>query len=71
MKEFEEIRETSDPSELVNEIVRELETRGVPSGTWLVDLARVRQSLREADTLLRRLEDAIIRSSASGPRDEL
>jgi hypothetical protein len=58
-------------SELVSEIVRELEERGVPSGTWLVDIASVRQSLREADTLLRRLEDAVIRSSSGAPTDEL
>jgi hypothetical protein len=58
-------------SALVGEIVRELEERGVPSGTWLVDIARVRQSLREADTLLRRLEDAVIRSSSAAPLDEL
>jgi hypothetical protein len=60
-----------EASELAAEIVRELEERGVPSGAWLVDIARVRQSLREADTLLRRLEDAIIRSSSAGPLDEL
>jgi len=63
--------ETRDVSELAQEIVRELEQRGVPSGTWLVDIARVRQSLREADTLLRRLEDALIRASTGSPLDEL
>lgn len=57
--------------ELAGEIVRELEQRGVPAGTWLIDIGRVRQSLREADTLLRRLEDAIIRSSSASPLDEL
>lgn len=61
----------ADRSELVEEIVSELETRGVPSGAWLLDLAKVRQSLREADNLMRRLEDAIIRSSAAAPLDEL
>jgi len=61
----------SDLSALVGEVVRELEERGVPAGTWLVDVARVRQSLREADTLLRRLEDAIIRSASAAPLDRL
>jgi hypothetical protein len=61
----------ADRSELVEEIVSELQTRGVPSGAWLLDLAKVRQSLREADNLMRRLEDAIIRSSAAAPLDEL
>ena len=58
-------------TKLAEEIVRALEERGVPSGAWLVDIARVRQSLREADTLLRRLEDAIIRSSSTSQLDEL
>lgn len=54
---------------LVEEIVQGLEVRGVPSGAWLIDVARVRQSLREADDLLRRLEDAIIRSAETSPLD--
>ena len=58
-------------SELAGEIVRELEQRGVPAGAWLFDIARVRQSLREADTLLRRLEDAIISSQSPASLDEL
>ena len=61
----------ADVSELAGEIVRELEQRGVPAGAWLFDIARVRQSLREADTLLRRLEDAIIRSQSPASLDEL
>jgi hypothetical protein len=61
----------AEVSELAGEIIRELEHRGVPAGTWLIDIGRVRQSLREADTLLRRLEDAIIRSSSASPLDEL
>ena len=60
-----------DASELAGEIVRELEQRGVPAGAWLFDIARVRQSLREADTLLRRLEDAIISSQSPASLDEL
>lgn len=62
---------SADRSELIEEIVSELQTRGLPSGAWLLDIAKVRQSLREADNLMRRLEDAIIRSSAAAPLDEL
>lgn len=61
----------AERSELIEEIVNELQTRGIPSGAWLLDVAKVRQSLREADNLMRRLEDAIIRSSAAAPLDEL
>ena len=59
----------STQSGLVEEIVQGLEVRGVPSGAWLIDVARARQSLREADDLLRRLEDAIIRSAETSPLD--
>jgi hypothetical protein len=52
---------------LAEEILRLLEERGVPSGAWLVDIAQARSALREADALLRRLEDAIVRT-ASAPR---
>jgi hypothetical protein len=52
---------------LAEEILAALEERGVPSGAWLVDIARVRQDLQAADRLLRRLEDAIIRSASSAP----
>lgn len=62
---------STEVSELAGEIIRELEQRGVPAGAWLIDIARVRQSLREADTLLRRLEDTIIRSSSASSLDEL
>ena len=48
---------------LASEVVRALEERGVPQGTWLFDLARAREALREADAVLRRLEDAIVRAS--------
>jgi hypothetical protein len=52
---------------LAAEIIDALEERGVPSGAWLVDIARVRHDLQSADRLLRRLEDAIIRSASSSP----
>ncbi len=50
-------------------IVQGLEERGLAPGAWLVDIGRVRHSLREADSLLRRLEDAIIRVAGSSPLD--
>jgi hypothetical protein len=54
---------------LTNEILLGLEERGVPAGAWLVDIGRVRHALREADALLRRLEEAIIRAASSSPLD--
>jgi hypothetical protein len=53
-----------EPQSVAEQVLRLLEERGVPSGAWLVDIAQTRQALRDADTLLRRLEDAIIRSAA-------
>ena len=35
-----------------------------------MDVARVRRSLHEADALLRRLEDALIRAAETAPLDE-
>jgi hypothetical protein len=58
----------AERSELVERLIDALEVRGVPQGAWLVDISRVRQSLQEADGLLRRLEDAIIRDASSPPR---
>ena len=58
---------TGNPSELADGIVRTLEERGLPPGAWLMDVARVRRSLHEADDLLRRLEDAIIRAAETAP----
>lgn len=59
-----------EAAELADEIVRALEERGLPAGAWLVDIARVRRALAEADGLLRRLEDAVIRGAESSPLDE-
>lgn len=58
-----------EAAELAEEILRALEERGVPAGAWLVDIARVRRALAEADGLMRRLEDAVIRGVASSPLD--
>ena len=54
---------------LADELADELEQRGVPPGAWLLDIARTRRALQEADTLLRRLEDAVIRGASSAPLD--
>ena len=56
--------EAAEPRSVAEQVLRLLEERGVPSGAWLVDIAQTRQALRDADALLRRLEDAIIRSAA-------
>jgi hypothetical protein len=63
----DELTADSDRARLAAEIIEALEERGVPSGAWLVDIARVRHDLQAADRLLRRLEDAIIRSASSSP----
>jgi hypothetical protein len=55
--------EPVDATTVAEHVLELLEQRGVPSGAWLVDIAQVRRSLRDADSLLRRLEDAIIRSA--------
>ena len=46
---------------LATELLRQLEERGAPQGTWLFEIERVRQALREADELLLHLYDAVIR----------
>lgn len=56
-------------SALAAEIVDALEQRGIPSGAWLVDIARIRHALQEADDMLRRMENAIIRDASSSPLD--
>ena len=45
--------------ELVEDLIRRLQEKGIPEGAWLFDLARARAGLREVDDLLRRLELAI------------
>jgi hypothetical protein len=73
----ETVRQASSPHEsmpasereqLVDGLIAALEVRGVPQGAWLVDISRVRHALQEADGLLRRLEDAIIRDASSSSR---
>lgn len=62
---------TSEPlSSAADELLRALEERGVPSGAWLIDIARARHALQEADSILRRLEDAIIRAARTSPLDQ-
>jgi hypothetical protein len=63
----DELTAGTDREQLVSELLDALEERGVPSGAWLIDIARVRQDLQAADNLLRRLEDAIIRSANPSP----
>jgi hypothetical protein len=62
-------RSPAQRDDLVDSIVRALEVRGIPSGTWLVDVVQVRQALRDADDLMRRLEEAIIRAASPAARD--
>ena len=60
----EEPAEAMEPQSVAERVLQLLEERGVPSGTWLVDIAQTRRALRDADALLRRLEDAIVRTAA-------
>jgi hypothetical protein len=55
--------EPLDAEAVAERVLDLLEQRGVPSGAWLVDIAQVRRALRDADGLLRRLEEAVIRSA--------
>jgi DNA-binding LytR/AlgR family response regulator len=64
------VSEAAEREELVESLLNALEARGVPQGAWLVDINRIRQALQEADSLLRRLEDAIIRAASSSSRPE-
>jgi hypothetical protein len=52
-----------DAESVAERVLDLLEQRGVPSGAWLVDIGQCRRALRDADALLRRLEEAIIRSA--------
>jgi hypothetical protein len=47
---------------LAAETLAAIEELGVPSGAWLVDLERMREDLHHTDKVLRRMENAIIRS---------
>ena len=61
--------QAAERESLAAEILQTLEERGLPGGAWLIDIGRARHALQEADSLLRRLEDAIVRSASSSPLD--
>ncbi len=56
--------------ELVDALLDRLRSEGAPAGAWLVDIAEVRRALQEADALLRRLQDAIMRGASESRRRE-
>jgi hypothetical protein len=60
---------SSDQDGLARSLVDELEARGAPDGMWLLDIAQVRNALRDADRLLLRMEDAIARQAATSAGD--
>jgi hypothetical protein len=62
--------EDDDRNELLDALLARLKEEGVPQGTWLIEIALVREALRAADSVLRRLEDALIRD-ASGSRSSV
>jgi hypothetical protein len=49
----------------LDELLDRLASRGVPQGSWLADIASARASLRQADGLLLRMQDAIVRGFAA------
>jgi hypothetical protein len=55
----------SESDELLERLLAAIDARGIPEGAWLIDIARVRRALQDADALLRRLEDAVIRGASS------
>lgn len=61
---------TTEREQLVDEIVERLRTEGAPQGSWLVDIAGARYSLRGVDDLLRRLELAITSQFERAERDD-
>jgi hypothetical protein len=56
---------SAEEARLADTLIAALEERGVPEGVWLLELEQARLGLRAVDDLLRRLEDAVIRSAAS------
>lgn len=50
--------------ELVDLLVQRLQAEGAPQGIWLVEIAQVREALRRADQLLRRLSEAIVEQTS-------
>jgi hypothetical protein len=56
--------DASERAQLVRDVADALAERGVPQGTWLIDIGRAREDLRRLDELLRRLESAIVTDHA-------
>lgn len=50
---------------LAERIAQVLEARGMPRGTWLVDIEQVRSALQDADAIMRRLKDAFVSHGTS------
>jgi hypothetical protein len=46
--------------QLLEALLEGLRGHGVPQGAWLVEIAQARQALAQADSLLRRLAEAIV-----------
>ncbi|HEV8686167.1 MAG TPA: hypothetical protein VGQ84_02765 [Gaiellaceae bacterium] len=53
---------------LAAQMLAAIEELGVPTGAWLVDIDRMREDLDHTQTVLRRMENAIIR--AAKPLDD-
>lgn len=51
--------EKRELDDLVEALAARLVERGVPQGSWLVDVLQARQALAQADDVLRRLQRAL------------
>lgn len=56
--------DTAHANQLAEEIVRSLASHGLSAGVTLLEVAQVRRALQEADRLLHRLEEAIVRAAS-------
>lgn len=52
-----------DRAAIVDDLLVRLEERGVPQGTWLVEIEQAHRSLIEVSGLLSRLRSALIRQA--------
>jgi len=58
------IMNEQERANLVDDLVSRLRVEGAPAGTWLIDIGRVRSALRDADSLLFRLQEAIVEGAS-------
>jgi hypothetical protein len=60
--------EEREREQLIDDLLERLKAEGAPEGTWLLEIDEVREALRQADDILRRLRDAIITAARDRER---